>query len=121
MGAKGRVKPRDRVVHSLRQRLLGGSLPSDRPLPTVRALARREDVSQTTVQEVYRQLEVEGLVETRSRIGRFPVHLTARQRQQKATAALRAAVRQPLADPLDVGLSRTLVRGELLRLLGPLT
>ena len=125
MSAKRRTKApvagpaRDRVVHCLRQRLLGGSLPGDSPLPTVCALARRKNVSQTTVQEAYRQLEAEGLVETRSRIGRFPVPLLLRQRRQKAIAALREAVRQPVADAMDAGLSRTSVRKELLRLLGP--
>ena len=110
---------RDRVVHRLRQHLLDGTLPGDSPLPTVRALARRENVSQATVQEAYTQLEAEGLVETRSRIGRFPVPLSPKQRRQKAIAALREAVRQPVADALDAGLSRTLVRRELLRLLCP--
>ena len=111
---------RDCVVHRLRQRLLDGSLPGDSPLPTVRALARRENVSQATVQEAYWQLEAQGLVETRSRIGRFPVPLSPKQRRQKAIAALREAVRQPVADALDAGLSRTMVRKELQRLLGPL-
>jgi len=104
-----RVSTLDRVVHDLRQRLLRGGTSDDRPLPTVRALARREGVSQATAQAAYQQLEAEGLVEAKPRIGRFAVHLSPRQRRRKALAVLHETLRAPVADALANGLSRTLI------------
>jgi len=104
-----------RIADQLRARLLAGDWPVTKPLPTVRALARRENVSPAVVQEAYRQLEVEGLVQTQPRIGRFPLPLSPRQRQQKPVAALNEAVSEPIRAALSAGLSRTLIRRELLR------
>jgi len=104
-----------RIADQLRARLLAGDWPVAKPLPTVRALARRENVSHAAVQEAYRQLEAEGLVQTQPRIGRFPLPLSPRQRQQKPVAALSEAVTKPIRDALSAGLSRTLIRRELLR------
>jgi DNA-binding transcriptional regulator YhcF (GntR family) len=117
-----RESVRGQVVRCLRQRLLSDSLSSHIPLPTIRALARRENVSQATIQQAYRQLEAEGLVESRPRIGRFAATLSVRQKQRKTLDALREDLRRPVADALDSGLSRTLIRTEFLRLLnsGPL-
>ena len=105
----------DRIAHQLRTRLLAGHWPVTKPLPAVRTLARREQVSHAAVQQAYRQLEAEGLVRTRPRIGRFPLPLSPRQRQQKPVAALREAVTEPIRTALSAGLSRTLIRRELLR------
>ena len=75
----------------------------------------RENVSHTAVQQAYRQLEAEGLVRTRPRIGRFALPLSPRQRQQKPVAALHEAATEPIRAALNAGLSRTLIRKELLR------
>ena len=104
-----------RIADQLRTRLLAGDWPVTKPLPTVRALARRENVGHAAVQQAYRQLEAEGLVRARPRIGRFPLPLSPRQRQQKPLTALHEAATEPIRAALSSGLSRTLIRRELLR------
>jgi DNA-binding transcriptional regulator YhcF (GntR family) len=58
-------------------------------LPTIRQLSRDLDLAPGTVSRAYRELETEGVIETRGRHGTFitsPPHLTAPERRSRLTA-----------------------------------
>jgi DNA-binding transcriptional regulator YhcF (GntR family) len=58
-------------VEQLRARFYLGELTTGGRLPPIRELARQIQASPTTVQQLYKQLEGEGLVEARERSGTF--------------------------------------------------
>ena len=105
-----------RIAASLRQRLLAGHWPTDRRLPSVRTLARRESVGLGTVQAAYQLLQQEGLVEARSRVGWFVVPTSRRRRQTDALSALRQSIQPAIRRALESGLNRYLVRREFLQI-----
>ncbi len=92
-----------------------GELAADQRLPTVRALAASLDLAPNTVARAYRELEREGVIETRGRRGSF-VTGTAASAEKAAAAAAReyaATVRQlGIADSRAVSLLRAAL-GEL--------
>lgn len=88
------------IVDEVRRAVVRGALGPGDPLPSVRELARRLRVNPNTVQQAYRELEQEGLVETRRGRGSFVSPGTraggeARDRviQELAAGALREAAR----------------------------
>ena len=103
------------IVSRLRQRRLAGDMPDDIPLPSVRALARRHAVGPATVQAAYRALASEGLVKSRPRVGWFVVPRAGQMRRRKALAILRMSIQSPIRRALASGLSRHLIRREILR------
>ena len=105
------------IASRLRQQLLAGDMPEDVPLPSVRTLARRHSVGPATVQAAYRALAAEGLVRSRPRVGWFVVPRAGQIRRRKALASLRMSIQSPLRGALASGLSRHLVRREILRAL----
>ena len=73
-----RIKLSDQVAEDIRRRIARDRLrPGDR-LPSVRVLSQEHGVSLSTVQQAYRELEDEGLVEPRPKSGYFVPH--SRQR-----------------------------------------
>ena len=107
----------DRIVTYLRHQLSTRESSASRRLPSVRLLARREGVGPATVQTAYQQLAAEGLVEARPRVGWFAVNREARQQREAALEILRQEVKPPIEKTLTSGLSRTLVRREILRII----
>lgn len=73
----------------------GGLAPGTR-LPTVRRLAEDLGIAPNTVARTYRELETDGIIETRGRHGSFvSSHGSAAERQaQEAAAAYAARIRQ---------------------------
>ncbi len=67
---------------------LDGSLPAGTRLPTVRALAGELGLAPNTVARAYRELETDGVIETRGRSGSFVALSTdaAERSLQKAAA-----------------------------------
>ena len=107
----------DRIVAHLRGELPSWESSASQRLPSVRLLARREGVGPATVQAAYQQLAAEGLVEARLRIGWFAVSRKTRQRRDAALETLRQKVKPSIEQTLMSGLSRTLVRREVLRII----
>lgn len=63
--------PFERVKARIRDGAVSGSLPHGSRLPTVRALADELGIAANTVARAYRELEAEGVIETRGRAGSF--------------------------------------------------
>jgi GntR family transcriptional regulator len=66
-------QPHRRIADALREAIAEGRLHPRAQLPTKRALAAQEDVSEPTVAKAIKQLESEGLVESVPRAGVFVV------------------------------------------------
>lgn len=59
------------VYHALRRSMLSGVLPEGMKLPSKRCLAKDLGVSINTVETAYAQLELEGYILRRERVGSF--------------------------------------------------
>ncbi|MFP5021854.1 GntR family transcriptional regulator [Pseudonocardia phyllosphaerae] len=68
--ANGRRGAQARVLDGLRDEIVSGAREPGRPLSEL-ALATEYDVSRTPVREALKQLQIEGLVEIRPRVGTF--------------------------------------------------
>ena len=64
-----RAPASDQLRRQLLERIRSGALPASSKLPTVRGLAEDLGVAPGTVARVYRELEQEGVLETRGRHG----------------------------------------------------
>ncbi|NUR07812.1 MAG: GntR family transcriptional regulator [Nocardioidaceae bacterium] len=65
------VPPFEQLRTQVAGRVASGDLPPGTRLPTVRALATQLGLAVNTVARVYRELEADGVVETRGRQGTF--------------------------------------------------
>jgi DNA-binding transcriptional regulator YhcF (GntR family) len=63
--------PFEQLRTGVASRVASGELPAGTRLPTVRALAEELGVAAGTVARAYRELEADGVVETRGRQGTF--------------------------------------------------
>src|SRR3712207_246614 len=59
-----------RVIQEMRRRIISGEIPADEALSEL-TLADEFGVSRTPVREAFKQLQTEGLVEIRPRVGAF--------------------------------------------------
>ncbi len=105
-----RIDPADprpiyvQVIDEIRRGVLRGALRPGELLPSVRELARQLRVNPNTVQQAYRELDREGLIETRRGMGSFVAHGAAADRDARervlgelAQRALREAARSGLS------------------------
>jgi len=86
------------IVDEVRRGLVVGILQAEDPLPSVRQLAAELKVNPNTVQQAYRELEREGLVQVRRGKGTFVAEMRdgdrARQRSELATSLAKRALRE---------------------------
>ena len=66
------------IKEQLERRIASGSLAPGQALPSVRAMAEQLAINPNTVVRAYRELEAEGLVETRHGEGTFVSHRVQR-------------------------------------------
>jgi GntR family transcriptional repressor for pyruvate dehydrogenase complex len=66
----------EEIADRIRELILNGTFPPDRPLPSERVLAVRYGVSRGSVRDAFRTLETIGLLETRHGQGTFPRELS---------------------------------------------
>lgn len=95
--------PFEQVRAQLAARIRSGELPAGERLPTVRRLAGDLGLAVNTVARSYRELEVEGLVETRGRNGtvvRWSSGADAKELEQ-AAATFASRVRAMGVPPQD--------------------
>ena len=83
------VPPFEQLRVQLREQVTSGELAAGAKLPTVRGLADSLGIAPNTVARAYRELEADGILETRGRNGTFVSaqgDATAQQAQQAARA-----------------------------------
>jgi GntR family transcriptional regulator len=90
------VSPYLQLVQQVKQALRLGYLKEGDQLPTMRMVVSRLAINPNTVFKAYRELELEGLVESRPGLGTFVLKTLA-----DASLASHAALRQSLVDWLD--------------------
>ena len=97
------VPPFEQVRVQLLALVSSGELAPGTRLPTVRRLADDLGIAPNTVARTYRELEADGIIETRGRHGSFvAAHGDAAERQaQEAAAVYAARIRQLGIEALD--------------------
>lgn len=83
------VPPFEQLRTGIRDAVAAGALAAGARLPTVRALAGELGLAANTVARAYRELETDGLIETRGRLGSF-VSATGSPAEREAQLAARA-------------------------------
>jgi DNA-binding transcriptional regulator YhcF (GntR family) len=87
--ATSSVPPFEQLRTGVATRVASGELPAGTRLPTVRGLADELGLAVNTVARAYRELEADGVVETRGRQGTF-VRSTSAARDVDVSAAATA-------------------------------
>lgn len=79
--------PYEQIRVQVRDAVAGGALAAGAKLPTVRALADELGLAVNTVARAYRELETDGIIETRGRAGSFVAPQGDAVHQQAQVAA----------------------------------
>jgi len=94
------------IENQLRGLILGGQLPPDTRLPSVRALASDLACSVITTRRAYQELENEGFIRTRQGMGTVVAELSERTvrtfRQERVMHAFRDVIREGLQAGMTV-------------------
>lgn len=95
--------PYEQLRSHILQAVRAGDLVPGRKLPTVRALADDLGLAVNTVARAYRELEQDGVIETRGRRGSFIATAgdPAAQQAQKAATAYAERTRELAIDPAE--------------------
>ena len=93
------------IAGRLRVAVATGELTPGAPLPSVRQLAAGIRVNPATVVQAYRELESDGIVESRQGAGTFVRELAEPKRATERQREARRLVRQLLADASGLGLT----------------
>lgn len=107
--ASAATPPFEQLRVQVRDAVAAGELVAGAKLPTVRALAEQLGLAVNTVARAYRELETDGIIETRGRAGSF-VAPQGDAGQQQAQLAARAYVDQARRLGLDDAAALDLVR-----------
>ena len=94
----------DQISARVKYAVASGALRSGEPLPSVRQLATRLRVNPNTVARAYRELEAEGVVETRRGQGTFVAEAAPRLTPAARRRQLRAAAERLAADAMALGI-----------------
>lgn len=106
--------PFEQLRTQVRDAVAAGELVAGAKLPTVRALAEQLGLAVNTVARAYRELETDGIIETRGRAGSFVAPQGDAARQQAQVAArefVERARRLGLDDADALDLVRAALRG----------
>lgn len=98
------------ISRQIRARILAGGLPAGETLPSIRALARAQQVSVITVQRAYEALEREGLIHSRRGKGFFISELRDQRRKDMAEQRLIQKMAPLVADARSEGLSKAEIK-----------
>ncbi len=105
--------PFEQLRVQVRDAVASGALTGGAKLPTVRALAEELGLAVNTVARAYRELEADGIIETRGRAGSFVAPQgdpTERQAQDAARQFADRIRRLGLADDAALALVRAALR-----------
>ncbi|MFC1529108.1 GntR family transcriptional regulator [Gemmatimonadota bacterium] len=92
------------ISRQIRARILASRLEEGEGLPSIRVMARLNQVSVITVKRAYEDLEHEGLVHARRGKGFFVSRMTGKQRDRLAIDRFRDALRPIIRDARAQGL-----------------
>lgn len=95
----------DQIAAQVKQAVAGGTLTAGDALPSVRQLAVRLRVNPNTVARAYRELEADGVVESRRGHGTFVAASRRRLSPAGRREAVRGAARRLVAEALAVGMA----------------
>ena len=107
--ASAATPPFEQLRVQVRDAVAAGELVAGAKLPTVRALAEQLGLAVNTVARAYRELEADGLIETRGRAGSF-VAPQGDAGQQQAQVAAREFVDRARRLGVDDAVALDLVR-----------
>lgn len=107
--ANSATPPFEQLRTQVRDAVAAGELAAGAKLPTVRALAEQLGLAANTVARAYRELETDGIIETRGRAGSF-VAPQGDAAQQQAQVAAREFVDRTRRLGLDDAAALDLVR-----------
>jgi GntR family transcriptional regulator len=93
------------IASRLRLAIATGEIAPATPLPSVRQLAAEIRVNPATVVQSYRELERDGLVESRQGAGTFVRDLAEPRRSSERQREARRLVRELVADASGLGIS----------------
>lgn len=114
-----RVDPRSptplyaQIAARLRVAIASGELRPGDGLPSVRQLAARLRINPATVVQAYRELEVDGLVNTRQGAGSFVQDITSDRKNREREQEARRLVREFAANAASLGISTADLRAAI--------
>ncbi len=94
------------IANRLRVAVATGEIPPTVPLPSVRQLAAEIRVNPATVVQAYRELERDGMVESRQGAGTFVREVSDSKRGAERQREARRLVRALVAEASSLGLTR---------------
>ena len=93
------------IARQIRAKILAGELTSETPLPSIRAMAREQQVSVITVQRAYEYLIRENLIHSRRGKGFFVSEVPRDQKKDMARQRLKDNLERPILDAMAEGLT----------------
>ena len=93
------------IARQIRAKILAGELTAETPLPSIRALAREQQVSVITVQRAYEYLIRENLIHSRRGKGFFVSEVPRGQKKEMAKQRLAEHLERPVLDAIAEGLT----------------
>lgn len=106
------------IARQVRAKILTGELSAGVPLPSIRALAREQQVSVITVQRAYEHLLRENLIHSRRGKGFFVSELPQDRKRDMAEERLIENVKRPVLDAMAEGMTTKEIQrviGEILK------
>jgi GntR family transcriptional regulator len=93
------------IARQIRAKVLAGELAADDTLPSIRGLAREQQISVITVQRAYEALERDGLIHSRRGKGFFVSELSEETKREMSKGRLAEKLGPELRAALAEGLS----------------
>ena len=98
------------LVRQVRALILGGELSAGADLPSIRSLAREQQVSVITVQRAYDLLMQEGLIHSRRGKGFFVSEISEKEKRSVSRKRLQDEIQLPIETAAAEGLSPEEIR-----------
>jgi len=106
----------EQIMDGIKQEVAQGSLPAHTPLPSFRLLAKQLLVSTITVKRAYEELEREGVIYFRQRMGTFVAEDGAFHSREIKRRKADAMIKEAIGAARDAGYSEQEVINELRRI-----
>ncbi len=94
------------IMDKVKRDIALGRLVKGKKLPTVRQLAEQLELAPNTTAKAYRQLEREGIIVTKGRVGAFVANLQNRLRMSTRKKMIRERIERLAVDAYHMGLDR---------------